>query len=178
MKKFNTRTLVATALGAALFLVVFKFVSIPSPVLNTNFAPAYAISTFFAVVFGPVCGFLVAFIGHALTDATAGWGIWWSWVIGSGVCACIIGLCNIDVESGKISNKDWIKFALYCLVANAVAWPVVSAIGDVVIYQEVWSTVFPQLCLAFVADSIVCIVLGGLLIFAYSKTKTGKGTLE
>ncbi len=64
----STRTIVATGLGAALFLVLFMFVKIPSPVPETNLQIAYGISGFFAALYGPVCGFLVAFIGHALND--------------------------------------------------------------------------------------------------------------
>lgn len=178
MKKFTTKTLVATALGAALFFVLFKFVSIPSPIPNTNFAVAYGVSTFFAVVFGPVCGALVAFIGHALNDATAGWGVWWSWVIGSGVCGFICGLTKLNPEKGSITKAEWINFVVMVLLANLVAWPLVSAVGDVLIYGEVFSTVLPQLCLAFVADSIVCLVVGGLLIAAYAKTRVGKDSLD
>ncbi|MCF0115861.1 MAG: ECF-type riboflavin transporter substrate-binding protein [Erysipelotrichaceae bacterium] len=175
---FSTRTLVATALGAALFFVLFKFVSIPSPVPNTNFCVAYGISTFFSVVFGPLCGGLVAFIGHALTDAVGGYGVWWSWVIGSGVCGALCGLSKINPEKGSITTGEWINFVLVTLVANAIAWPLVSAAGDVLIYGEVFSTVLPQLALAFVTDSIVCIVVGGILIAAYAKTRVGSDTLE
>ena len=70
MKKslFSTKTMVATALGAALFMVLFMFVKVPSPVPETNLQIAYGISAFFAAVYGPVAGFLIAFIGHALSD--------------------------------------------------------------------------------------------------------------
>jgi energy-coupling factor transport system substrate-specific component len=44
--KFNTKTLVATAIGAALFTVLFMYVKIPSPVANTEFHTAYAIAAF------------------------------------------------------------------------------------------------------------------------------------
>ena len=65
MKKslFSTKTMVATALGAALFMVLFMFVKVPSPVPETNLQIAYGISAFFAAVYGPVAGFLIAFIG-------------------------------------------------------------------------------------------------------------------
>ena len=35
-KKFSTKSIVATGLGAAVFLVLFMFVKIPSPVPETN----------------------------------------------------------------------------------------------------------------------------------------------
>ena len=65
---FNTRTLVGTALGAALFTVLFMFVKIPTGIPETQIQSAYGVGGFFAALFGPLAGFLVAFIGHALSD--------------------------------------------------------------------------------------------------------------
>ena len=44
---FSTKTMVATALGAALFFVLFAYVKIPSPIPETNFQLAYGVSAFF-----------------------------------------------------------------------------------------------------------------------------------
>ena len=51
MFKFNTRTLVATAIGAALFTVLFMYVKFPSPVANTDFHTSYGLGAFFGVLF-------------------------------------------------------------------------------------------------------------------------------
>jgi Predicted membrane protein len=155
-----------------------RFVSIPSPIPNTNFDISYGVVTFFSIVFGPICGGLAAFIGHMLTDLTAGWGVWWSWVIGSGVYGLLVGLFNVDVKNGKITSKGWITLVVAVLVANLVAWPLVSAAGDVFIYQDTWQNVIPQLSLAFVSNSITSLVVGGILLFAYTKTQVGKNTLD
>ena len=86
MKKgFSVRTIVAIGIGAALFFVLARFVSVPSPVPNTNICTQYGLLAFMAAVFGPLAGLLIGFIGHWLTDLSAGWGVWWSWVIASGV---------------------------------------------------------------------------------------------
>ena len=97
MKKslFSTKTMVATALGAALFMVLFMFVKVPSPVPETNLQIAYGISAFFAAVYGPVAGFLIAFIGHALSDFLSYGSPWWSWVVASGISALILSLIHI-----------------------------------------------------------------------------------
>ena len=94
MKKyfeFNTRTIVATAIGAAIFTLLFMFVKIPSPVPETSFQTAYGLAAFFATLFGPIAGALIAFIGHALSDAVQYGSPWWSWVIASGVAGFIYG---------------------------------------------------------------------------------------
>ena len=72
MKKlfeFKTRTIVATGIGAALFTLLFMYVKVPTGIPETDIQTAYGIGAFFAAMFGPIAGFLIAFIGHALSDA-------------------------------------------------------------------------------------------------------------
>ena len=66
---FKTRTIVATALGAALFALLFMYVKVPSGIPETSIQTAYGLGAFFAALFGPIAGGLIAFIGHALSDA-------------------------------------------------------------------------------------------------------------
>lgn len=107
--KVTTRTIVATGLGAALFALLFMYVKVPSPVPETSFQTAYGLSSFFGVLFGPIAAGLMAFIGHAISDAVQYGSPWWSWVIASGVASFIFGsLSNAAIlkkasSSGKIS---------------------------------------------------------------------------
>ena len=57
---FNTKTLVGTALGAALFTVLFMYVKIPTGIPETQIQSAYGIGGFFAAMFGPIAGLLIA----------------------------------------------------------------------------------------------------------------------
>ena len=82
--KVTTRTIVAAGLGAALFALLFMFVKIPSPVPGTYIQTAYGLAGFFGVLFGPIATGLMAFIGHAISDAVQYGSPWWSWVISSG----------------------------------------------------------------------------------------------
>ena len=75
MKKFSVKTIVAIGIGAALFFVLGRFVAIPSPVPNTNISVQYGLLAFLAVVYGPVAGALIGFIGHTLIDFSLGSGI-------------------------------------------------------------------------------------------------------
>ena len=181
MKKslFSTKTIVATGLGAALFMVLFMFVKVPSPVPETNLQIAYGISAFFAAVFGPVAGFLIAFIGHALSDFISYGSPWWSWVVASGVSGLIAGFAyfKIDTENGECSSKDLITFNLFAIIGCAVAWVVIAPLLDVVIYGEPMNLVITQGLVAFVMDAIVSCVVGSVLLIAYSKTKTSQGSL-
>ena len=67
MKNNSIRSVVATGIGAALFVVI-GMISIPTPVPNTSIQLQYALQALFSVIFGPVVGFLTGFIGHALKD--------------------------------------------------------------------------------------------------------------
>lgn len=49
MKKYfevSTKTIVATGLGAAIFMLLFMYVKVPSPVPNTSFQTAYGVAAF------------------------------------------------------------------------------------------------------------------------------------
>lgn len=181
MKKsiFSTKTIVATGLGGALFMVLFMFVKVPSPVPETNLQLAYAISGFFGLLFGPVAGGLIAFIGHALSDFLSYGSPWWSWVVASGVAGAIGGVACLksktDIEQGEFDVKT---FVIWNVIANAVAWVVVAPVLDIVMYAEPVSLVFTQGAVAFIMDAIVVVVVGGALAFAYAKTKTKEGSLS
>ncbi len=182
MKKelFSTKTIVATGLGAALFMVLFMFVKVPSPVPETNLQVAYGVSAFFAAVFGPLCGFLVAFIGHALSDFLSYGSPWWSWVVASGISALVAGFAfyKLKVEEGQFDTKDIVTYNIFQVVGNAIAWIVVAPLLDVVIYAEPVNVVIAQGAIAFALDSLVAGVVGTLLLIAYAQTKTKKGSLS
>ena len=181
MKKslFSTKTIVATGLGAALFMVLFMFIKVPSPVPETNLQIAYGISAFFAAVYGPIAGFLIAFIGHALSDFISYGSPWWSWVVASGVSALIAGFAffKLKVEDGELPVKDLIVFNVFAIVGCAIAWIGVAPVLDIVMYAEPTNLVFAQGAIAFIMDAIVSCVIGSILLFFYSKTKTSKGSL-
>lgn len=178
----STRSIVATGLGAAVFLVLFQFVKVPSPVPETNLQIAYGVSSFFAAIFGPLPGFLVAFVGHALSDFLSYGSPWWSWVFASGVSALIVGFGSVRigkaVEEGRFGKSEILTFAIYCVIANMVAWLLVAPVLDIVLYSEPATTSFLQGITACILDAIVSIVIGALLLKAYASTKTGEGSLS
>ena len=178
----STKTIVATGLGAALFLVLFMFVKIPSPVPETNLQIAYGISGFFAALYGPLCGFLVAFIGHALNDFIAYGSPWWSWIVASGISALSTGFCvkkvAPQVEDGTFGSKEIKSFGLWTLLGQGVSWLLIAPLLDIVIYAEPANKVFAQGGLAFVTDFLSAVIIGGLLLKLYAASKVGKGTLS
>ena len=183
MKKlfnFSTKTLVATGLGAALFTLLFMYVKIPTGFPDTSIQTAYGVGAFFASLFGPAAGFLIAFIGHALSDAVQYGSPWWSWVIASGVDCLLIGLIftKLKVEEGVFGKKDIILFNVWQLAANLISWLLLAPILDIVIYAEPASYVFTQGIIATITNAISSGVIGTLLLLVYSKTRSKKGSLS
>ncbi|GMV33315.1 MAG: ECF-type riboflavin transporter substrate-binding protein [Chloroflexi bacterium CFX1] len=178
--KVNTRTIVATGLGAAIFTLLFMYVKVPSPVPETSFQTAYGLSAFFATLFGPIAGALIAFIGHALSDALQYGSPWWSWVIASGVSGFIFGFAykRTKVEEGEFKTRDIVTFNVIQAIGNVVAWVVVAPVLDILIYQEPVNLVFTQGITAAIMNTISAGVIGTLLLIAYAATRAKKGSLS
>jgi energy-coupling factor transport system substrate-specific component len=177
--EFNTRTIVATGIGAALFTLLFMYVKVPSPVPETSFQTAYGLGAFFATLFGPIAGALIAFIGHALSDAVQYGSPWWSWVIASGVSGFVFGFAfkRTGVDEGEFGGKDILTFNVIQIIGNAIAWILVAPVLDILIYQEPVNLVFTQGITAAIMNAISVAVIGTLLLVAYAATRTKKGSL-
>lgn len=178
--KVNTRTIVAIGLGAAIFTLLFMYVKVPSPIPETSFQTAYGVSAFFATLFGPIAGALIAFIGHALSDSLQYGSPWWSWVIASGVSGFIFGFAfnRTKVEEGVFGVKDIITFNVVQIIGNAISWVVVAPVLDILIYQEPAAKVFTQGITAAIMNAISAGVIGTLLLVAYAATRTRQGSLS
>ena len=178
--KVITKTIVATAIGAAIFTLLFMYVKIPSPVPETSFQTAYGLGAFFAALFGPIAGFLIQFIGHALSDAVQYGSPWWSWVIASGIAGFVFGFAfkRTRVEDVVFKGKDILTFNIIQVIGNAFAWILVAPVLDILIYQEPVSLVFTQGITAAIMNSISVGVIGTLLLIAYAAMRTKKGSLS
>ncbi|PKO15846.1 MAG: ECF transporter S component [Chloroflexi bacterium HGW-Chloroflexi-10] len=178
--KVTTRTIVATGLGAAIFTLLFMYVKVPSPIPETSFQTAYGLSAFFAALFGPIAGALIAFIGHALSDAIQYGSPWWSWVIASGISGLVFGFSykRTKVEEGEFKAKDILTFNVIQIIGNIIAWVIVAPVLDILIYQEPANLVFTQGITAAIMNSVSAGVIGTLLLIAYAATRTKKGSLS
>ena len=182
MKNNNSsiKPVVAVGIGAALFFVLGRFVAIPSPVPNTNISLQYAVLALLAAMYGPVAGGLIGFIGHALIDLSWGGIPWWSWVIASAFTGVVVGLFakKLNLQEGEFSKKQVAFFALANIVAHLLAWILVAPVLDIAIYAEPVKKVFAQGAFAAVSNSITAVVVGGLLVLAYTRTIAKKGSLD
>ena len=180
MKKFSVKSLVATAIGAALFFVLGRFVAIPSGIPDTNISIQYGVLGFVAAVFGPIVGLLAGLIGHFFIDFSYGWGVWWSWVIASAVCGLIMGfgMKAVKIDEGEFGKKAIIRFVIVTVVAHLISWVVVAPVLDIVMYAEPVNKVFVQGLVSAIANIITTAIVGGLLCYAYIAAIPKKGSLS
>lgn len=176
----SIKTIVAIGIGAAVFIILAKFVSIPSPIPNTSIQTSYAFLALMAVVFGPVAGALIGLIGHALNDAISYGSVWWSWVVVSMIVGFLIGLAanKLDIESGKFTTKKVITFNVVQVLAQGIGWFLIAPTLDILIYAEPANKVFIQGLFAGFSNMVTVGVIGTILLFAYSKTRSQDNSLH
>jgi energy-coupling factor transport system substrate-specific component len=169
---FSAKTVVVIAIGAALYgiggLPMFGV-----PVFaNTTLKPAMAVLALFSVLFGPIVGFLVGFIGHWVTDLFAGWGVWLTWVLGSGIVGMVIGLFPMmtknRLQQGELPMKDFVLFVILALAGNVVGYGC-SAFLDTILYAEPFTKVFTQLSIIAAGNTVLIAVVGFLILKSVAK---------
>jgi energy-coupling factor transport system substrate-specific component len=171
--QFLVKTAVAIVIGAALMFVLMRFASIDIGewVPNTYINFGIAILAVFAAIFGPIAGFLIGLIGHALTDLSWGEGIWWSWVLSSAVFGGAVGFFwkSFKIAEGGFGLNQCLRFNGIQIVANVLVWVFLARTLDMIIYNESFDKVSIQSFAAAGFNSAVVLVLGSLLAFGYSK---------
>src|SRR5690625_4272808 len=178
-KGLSIRTIVAIGIGSAVFVILGRFVSIPTGIPNTSIETAYAFLALMSVIFGPVAGGLIGLIGHAIKDAIFYGSIWWSWVIVSAFVGFLIGFAakKIDIESGVFGTKEIISFNIIQVVVQAIGWALIAPTLDILIYVEPNLKVYTQGITAATSNIITVGVLGTILLVAYAKTRSQTDSL-
>ena len=178
--KLSINTIVAIGIGAAVFIILSRFGSIPTFIPNTNVETAYAFLALMAVIYGPVAGLSIGLVGHLLKDLILYGSPWISWIIASGIVGLVIGLSKkrLNVEDGEFGRKKVIVFNIYQVIANAIAWLLVAPALDILIYAEPAKKVFTQGAVSFGFNIVMVGILGSILIATYVKTRVKKGSLD
>ena len=174
MKKKTAVTTAGIIIGIILMFTFMRFFTVPSGVPNTNLNMGIVIVSVFAVVFGPLAGLLIGFIGHTLADMTLGWGIWWTWIAAESVYGFIIGLLwkLFEIEEGRFGVKEALIFNGVQYVSNSLVWVLIAPTLDIIIYQEPSNKVYVQGLVATGLNSAVVLIFGTALIFGYYRIRT------
>ncbi|MBS9336952.1 ECF-type riboflavin transporter substrate-binding protein [Fructobacillus sp. S1-1] len=172
-KGLATKDVVAIGIGAAVFLILFKFIAIPTGIPNTQINVAQSWLSLLSIIFSPIVGFFVALLGHSLNDAVSYGSIWWSWVIADGLYAFIFALLvkRAHLLRGKLTTWKLLWFNVSQAIANVVAWLVIAPTLDILIYAEPANKVFLQGGLSVVVNIISTAIIGSTLLSLYVKNK-------
>ena len=126
--KWDTRTIVGVAIGAALFGVLMNFGGI-RVFTNTSLTTAMLVDVIVGGLFGAVPAAVAAFFGNVISDLIGGWGFWFDWSIGNAVLGFFVGLLGVygaRINDGIFTGKQAVIYAVLVIVGNAVAFGLVT----------------------------------------------------
>ena len=83
--EWNTKTIVAVAIGAALFGVLMCYGGIPI-FTNTSLTTAMIIPVIVGALFGPLPAMVCCGVGNVIADLIGGWGLWFDWSVALACC--------------------------------------------------------------------------------------------
>lgn len=174
----SIKSIVAIGIGSAVFLVLGRFGSIPIGIPNTNLEVSYAFLGLMATIYGPIPGFLIGLIGHALKDMLFYGTPWFSWVLASSCIGLIIGMGHKFISLDDLNKIQILKFNLFQIMANVISWLLVAPTLDILIYSEPFNKAYVQGAFASISNIISVGIIGTSLLIIYSKSLIKKGSLS
>jgi energy-coupling factor transport system substrate-specific component len=169
--KWNTKTLVSVAVGAALFGVLMVYGSIPV-FTNTQLTSAMIVPVVVGGLYGSVPAFITLLLGNVLADLIGGWGFWFDWSIGNGVLGLFIGtlpLYGAKIAEGIFKIHHAVIYTVIAIVGNALAFGIVTPILTSVFYASDLEITFLQAFASGISNTIVLVVLGIPILILLSR---------
>ena len=177
---WNTKTIVAIAIGAALFGVLMNFGGI-TIFTNTKLTTAMIVPVIVGSMFGPVPAFISCLVGNTIADLIGGWGFWFDWSIGNAVLGFIIGLLpfyGAKITEGIFKLQHAIIYAVMCAVGNILAFGIITPLLTVAFYGGELSITFIQALTAGISNLLILTVIGIPILLAlaarYARSKNLK----
>ena len=169
--KWNTKTIVGIAIGAALFGVLMNFGSI-RVTTNTSLTTSYIVLPIVGALFGPLPAFLTGLIGNTIADLIGGWGLWFDWSFGNAVAGFFMGLLPLygaKIEDGVFTVKHAIIYAVVTVVGVGIGFGLVTPVLTYLFYSSELTVTWIQAWAAIVSDASVAIIVGVPVLFALAK---------
>ena len=171
----TARTVVYSAIGAALYAVAGLFEFTLPGTANVSLRPAFALVTFFGFAFGPIPGLFVGLVGNAIHDQLAGYGLltYWDWSLANGLAGFFTGWVAFTMMR-SMPNK---------LVLAAVASVIGIVIGFIAVFIDLFigsadsfSTALTANYLpAVIGDVIVAVILTPILVAIWDPLQESMG---
>lgn len=177
--KWDTKTIVGIAIGAALFGVLMDFGGI-KVTTNTSLTSAYVILPIVGALFGPLPAALTGLIGNTIADLIGGWGLWFDWSFGNAVAGLFIGLLPVygaKIDEGVFGVKHAILYVIFTIIGIALGFGVVTPLLTVAFYSSELTITWIQAEAAIISDASVAIVIGLPVLFLLAKRNAKKTNL-
>ena len=174
---WNTKTIVAIAIGAALYGVLMVYGGI-RVTTNTSLTTAMIVPVVVGALFGPLPAALAAGCGNVVADFIGGWGFWFDWSFGNLVLGYFVGLLPVygaKIEDGIFGVKHAIIFAILAVLGNALGFGIVTPVLTVAFYSSELTITWVQAWSAIVSNASVLVVVGIPVLFALAK-RNARGT--
>lgn len=178
--EWNTKTIVAVAIGAALFGVLMCYGGIPV-FTNTSLTTAMIVPVIVGGLFGPLPALVAAGVGNVIADLIGGWGMWFDWSIGNGVMAFCVGLLPLygaNIKEGIFTVKHAVIYAVCCILGNMVAFGVVTPIFSALLYGSDLNVTFLQALAANISNILVLVVVGIPILIVLAKRYKSRTNLK
>lgn len=177
--EWNTKTIVAIAIGAALYGVLMVYGGIPI-FTNTQLSVAMVIPVVVGGLFGPLPALVCCGVGNVLADLIGGWGMWFDWSIGNAVMAFCVGLLPVygaRIKEGIFTVKQAIIYAVCCILGNVIAFGIVTPIFSYLLYASDLNVTFLQAFAATLGNSAVLIIIGIPILILLAKRYKARSNL-
>ncbi|MDD2371572.1 MAG: ECF transporter S component [Firmicutes bacterium] len=163
MEKVNVRSLVFSAILAALVIVSILVIKLPMPLPGQQYMHIGDSFILLGALFGPLYGFLIGGISTLLADFIVGAGIYapWSFFI-HGLQGLLMAFVLI-----KIKNINTIKFFVYSVIISFITVVIGYALAEYFIAGTILaaSASIPFNTIQIIAGSII----GSLLYIPFKK---------
>ena len=156
--KWNTKTIVGIAIGAALFGVLMNFGSI-RVTTNTSLTTSYIVLPIVGALFGPLPAFLTGLIGNTIAGFFMG----------------LLPLYGAKIEDGVFTVKHAIIYAVVTVVGVGIGFGLVTPVLTYLFYSSELTVTWIQAWAAIVSDASVAIIVGVPVLFALAK-RNARGT--
>lgn len=169
--KWDTKTIVGVAIGAALFGVLMNFGGIRI-FSNTSLSTAMVVDVIVGALFGPVPAAVACFCGNVISDLIGGWGFWFDWSIGNAVLAFVVGLLPLygaHISEGVFNVKQAVIYAVLVVLGNMLAFGLVTPVLTYYMYAAELTITWAQAAAAVISNASVQIIIGIPLLFALAK---------
>ena len=178
--KWDTKTIVGIAIGAALFGVLMDFGGI-KVTTNTSLTTAYIVLPIVGALFGPLPAALTGLIGNTIADLIGGWGFWFDWSFGNAVAGFFIGLLPVygaKIDEGVFSVKHAVIYAVTTIIGVGLGFGIVTPLLTVLFCSSELTITCIQAEAAIIADASVAIIVGIPVLIALAKRNARKTNLS